>query len=100
MSQSPPSGPPLDNAPAAAPRKPEDSEATWSGFLLFFAQRVFLYLTLYVLSIGPLYWTWYESQFVGGSSIIAAFYLPLVALAEWVPPFGDWIEWYVHLWIV
>ena len=42
---------------------------------------------------------WYEAQFVGGSSILAAFYLPLVALAESVPPFGDWIEWYVHLWI-
>jgi hypothetical protein len=105
MSDAPPNSPAKDKAPAAAApsttaaSQPLDADGTWGGFLLFLAQRVFLYCTLYVLSIGPLYWKWYEAQFVGGSSILAAFYLPLVALAEWVPPFGDWIEWYVHLWI-
>ncbi len=79
--------------------QPEHEEYTWGGYFRFLAQRVFLYSVLYVLSIGPFYWHWYRSRFVGGSTVVAAFYQPLVILAEWVPPFRDWIDWYVNLWI-
>ena len=87
------------SADRASPEPQEHEEYTWGGYLLFLAQRVFLYSVLYVLSIGPFYWQWYGSRFVGGSAIVAAFYQPLVILAEWVPPFRDWIDWYVNLWI-
>ena len=124
MSHSPPADPVKDDAPEAvkvplSARQPsarhptathplapqqsahqlEHSEYTWSGYFLFLAQRVFLYSVLYALSIGPFYWQWYGSRFVGGASIIAAFYQPLVLLAEWIPPFGDWMDWYVNFWI-
>lgn len=86
--------------PAAPPVDPStEDEFSWTGYLMFLAQRVFIYFSLYTLSIGPMYWKWYASQFVGGSSVVAAFYLPLVKLAEWIPPFGEWLDWYVNLWI-
>ncbi len=114
MSDSPLTNSTKGDAPDAAPSPPrlaqqqasqpashsqEHEEYTWGGYLRFLAQRVFLYSALYVLSIGPFYWQWYGSRFVGGSPIIAAFYQPLVILAEWIPPFRDWIDWYVNLWI-
>ena len=74
-------------------------EFRWRYLFLHLAQRTFLYFTLYALSIGPFYWTWYKSRFVDGSSSVAAFYEPLVWLAEVIPPFGDWMSWYIHLWI-
>jgi len=87
-------------ATAAPPvAQADNAQFTWGGYLAFLAQRVFIYFVLYALSIGPMYWKWYGSQFVGGSSVLAAFYLPLVKFAEWVPPFGEWLNWYVNLWI-
>jgi hypothetical protein len=102
MSAAPP--PVTDAGDTSSHRQPESpptdhADPTWSGYFLFLAQRIFLYFVLYALSIGPCYWHWYRSQFVGGSSIVAAFYLPLVVLAEWIPPFGDWLDWYVGFWV-
>ncbi len=96
-----PASPQADPLPSSQPsaHRQERGEYTWGGYLRFLAQRVFLYSVLYVLSIGPFYWQWYGSRFVGGSAVVAAFYQPLVILAEWVPPFRDWIDWYVYLWI-
>ena len=81
------------------PAKKERGEFRWRYLFLHLAQRTFLYFVLYALSIGPFYWTWYKSRFVSGSSSIAAFYEPLVWLANVVPPFGKWMNWYIHLWI-
>lgn len=72
---------------------------TWGDLFHWLSQRLFISFVLYVLSIGPLYWQWYRSQFVGGSRILSAFYLPLLKLAGWVPPFGAWLDWYINLWI-
>lgn len=80
------------------PAEEERGEFRWRYLLLHLAQRTFLYFVIYALSIGPFYWTWYKSRFVSGSSSVAAFYEPLVWLAEAVPPFGDWMNWYIHLW--
>ncbi|MGE4003138.1 MAG: hypothetical protein AB7I48_23355, partial [Planctomycetaceae bacterium] len=75
MNVQPASGPTKPSVPHTTP--PPDGGLSWSGYFRFLAQRVFLYFVLYALSIGPCYWQWYGSQFVGGSSLLAAFYLPL-----------------------
>lgn len=84
---------------AAGTTPPAGGDDSWWGVCGFLLQRVFIYCVLYALSIGPLYWEWYESQFVGGSAILAAFYLPLMKLAEWCPPLGAWLDWYIRFWI-
>lgn len=69
------------------------------GWLFGFVQRMFLLLGIYVLSFGPMYWHWYGGRFAGGSQLVAAFYEPLFILATLIPPFGEWMDWYVGLWI-
>jgi len=69
------------------------------GWLFGFAQRMFLLVGFYVLSMGPMYWHWYGGRFAGGSQLIVAFYEPLFILATLVPWFGEWMDWYVGLWI-
>lgn len=62
-------------------------------------ERSFLLLAVYVLSIGPMYWHWYGARFAGGSILLAAFYEPLIFIAQLFPAFGRWMDWYVSLWI-
>lgn len=90
--------PPGSN-PTAAVGDAGGEHFTWSGWLHGFAVRSLLLFVLYVLSIGPMYWEWYRGRFAGGSKLLAAFYEPLVVLAELIPPFGQWMDWYVGLWI-
>lgn len=75
------------------------AEFTFLGWLWGFAQRTFLLLGIYVLSIGPMYWKWYAAHYADGSETLARFYEPLVIMARLIPPFGRWMDWYVGLWI-
>ncbi len=93
MSATPP--PVIESAPASTEQQDQFS---WWNVWLFLAQRGFLYFVLYALSIGPIYWSWYKSRFVSGSNILAAFYIPLIWLADSVPAFGEWMNWYIRLW--
>lgn len=77
----------------------EEREGSWGSYFWWRAHYTFWALTAYVFSIGPMYWWWYESKFVGGTAWIAAFYEPLVWVAQRVPGFGEWLSWYVGLWI-
>jgi hypothetical protein len=54
---------------------------------------------VYVLSIGPLYWQWYSSMYLNGPSFYAKLYYPLYLLAGLIPPFGEFLNWYVELWM-
>ncbi len=76
-----------------------DRSRSTRRFWLEIAQRTFLLLALYVLSIGPMYWHWYNGKFVTGSKVVAAFYEPLFIAANLIGPFGEWLDWYVELWI-
>jgi hypothetical protein len=71
----------------------------WRGWFFGFAQRMFLLVGFYVLSFGPMYWHWYGGRFAGRSQLVAAFYEPIFVLATLVPWFGEWMDWYVGLWI-
>jgi hypothetical protein len=86
------------SAPAA--QAPDAEPAGDSrGWLFGLVQRIFLLLGFYVLSFGPMYWHWYGGRFAGGSQLVAAFYEPIIVLANFVPWFGEWMDWYVGLWI-
>lgn len=74
------------------PRKPL---RYWQSFAL----RMCLYFTIYVLSLGPMYWRWWEGKYMHGSKLIAAFYEPLFLLSGWIPPLGWFVNGYVHLWV-
>lgn len=85
--------------PAADDQPAEPESFQWRSWLWGFVQRMFIMLSLYVLSIGPMYWHWYGGRFAEGSKLIAAFYEPLYIMALAFPRFGEWMDWYVSLWV-
>lgn len=70
----------------------------WVRSAAGFGQRMTVLFGLYVLSIGPMYWRWYSSEFVNGSPYVRAFYRPLWLLARRFPWFGEWLDFYVQMW--
>lgn len=62
--------------------------------------RLVLFWTVYTLSIGPLFWAWFESVYLEGSPLIFAFYLPLLLTCEFIPWWGWIVNAYVNLWIL
>jgi hypothetical protein len=90
---------PPEEAGAAVQAPDAADPGTFRSWLFGFVQRTFLLLGIYVLSFGPMYWHWYGGRFAGGSQIVAAFYEPIVVIATFVPWFGEWMDWYVGLWI-
>jgi hypothetical protein len=81
--------------PATEPAKPRAPRNIWSQF----AQRMCVYFVIYVFSLGPMYWHWYEGKYVNGSKLVAAFYEPLFLLSHWIPPLGWFVNAYVHVWV-
>lgn len=61
--------------------------------------QVAVFLSLYVLSIGPLFWQWYASFNSMSSPFFAAFYMPLLVACDYCPPLADGVNWYINLWI-
>jgi len=92
-SQTPPPGAPLVTPPAAVPRR------SWWLSLEGFLERMFILFSLYVLSIGPLYWQWVDAKYASGSTWLAAFYEPLYLLGELWPLFGKCVNWYLTFWV-
>ena len=64
-------------------------------------------LVLYVLSIGPMYWYWYESYVMYDShesavinaNRVSLFFLPLVGACEGSKYVSDYVNWYLDFWI-
>ena len=54
---------------------------------------------LYALSIGPMFWHWYDSKYLGASELVAMFYEPLLWSCE-IKPIGRAVNWYINLWIL
>lgn len=90
---------PSPDAPVGPPEPADRPTGVWVR-LEALAERLFILFSLYVLSIGPLYWQWYGAKYVSGPPLLAAFYEPLWILAGWCPPLGEWINWYVRLWVL
>ena len=79
-----------------APTEPPPSPVSWGAIL----ERAWILFSLYVLSIGPMYWTWYRQRHMQGGGFFAFFYEPLVRLADLIPPLGEWLNNYVRWWIL
>lgn len=70
----------------------------WQQFLLATIEQAIILFGIYVLSLGPMYWTWIRAKHVDGNSVIAAIYQPLWVLGGLIDPFGEWLNWYVRFW--
>ena len=60
--------------------------------------RVVLGLTVYVLSIGPMFWFWYEAENMGGWPFLRVLYFPLrlACGVEFVEEaLNDYINWWI-----
>ena len=67
--------------------------------IVWLSVRLGFYLSLYVASIGPMFWYWYEANHLGGMEPIYAFYYPLLMLCEieWI---RDLVNAYIRFWIL
>ena len=63
------------------------------------AVRVVVFLVLYVYSIGPMFWLWYEAENMGGSPVLRAFYTPLKLLCLGSAAFENFLNRYISWWI-
>lgn len=80
-------------------RSDERPYTIWT-FLKGVLLQLAIFFTLYTLSIGPLYWRWYAAKFLSGEpTLLGAFYEPLYRFAGWCEPFGEFLNWYVGLWV-
>jgi len=68
-------------------------------YLISYLIQITVFLTLYVLSIGPLFWKWFASFHSMSSPFYAAFYMPLLMACDYCPPLADFVNWYINLWI-
>ncbi|MHC4877910.1 MAG: hypothetical protein ACYTGL_15740 [Planctomycetota bacterium] len=60
--------------------------------------RVIVFSTCYVLSIGPMFWVWYDAEHVTGNPLIRVFYTPLRLLCA-IPLVEEWLNRYINWWI-
>jgi hypothetical protein len=89
----------LGTASAPNPQSNSEDEHREPNPLIDFTARMTIALAIYVASIGPMYWHWYQAKFLNGWWIVAASYEPLFIVAGWIPPLGRWLNWYICLWI-
>jgi len=83
---------------AAKPERFERPVTVWT-FVKYVAVQLLIFSVLYILSIGPMFWQWYGGRNLESNSLVAAFYEPLYRIAGWCEPFGEFMNWYVDLWI-
>ena len=81
------------------PSRPAPPPLSVRNVLLRIYNRTLIFLLLYVLSTGPMYWSVYEAYNMGGSSFLARFYAPIAALCQ-VEFIADWFDWYIGLWVL
>jgi hypothetical protein len=89
----------IEAAPAVEERDPTPDFYSPGQFAARVYNRLLIFLVFYVLSIGPLYWQWYDSKYFRETSpFLARLYNPLDKFCELCPPFRDWLSWYISLW--
>ena len=54
---------------------------------------------VYVLSIGPMYWSWFRSKYNNEGVFWGLFYEPLWIVGNSVPPVGIAVDTYLLLWL-
>jgi hypothetical protein len=71
-----------------------------SRYLVRFAIQIPIFLTLYVASIGPMFWHWYRAHYMGGSPYVAMFYYPLLRLCQESDSLRYLVNIYIDWWIL
>ncbi len=72
---------------------------SWSREIRKRLMATMIVLAVYVLSIGPMFWSWYESKYLGGSPLVAAIYEPLLWTTEY-PLIRHILNAYIDWWIL
>ncbi|WP_299468515.1 hypothetical protein [uncultured Gimesia sp.] len=80
-------------------KQPTQKKWSWRRYIINSLIQVIVLSSLYILSIGPLFWQWYSSFNSMSSPFLAAFYMPLLFACEYIPPLSDGVNWYINLWI-
>ena len=78
---------------------PESLAARIKRHLIRRILQLAVFLVFYVLSIGPMYWYWYEAKYLGSSRMIIAFYEPLRQACR-IPIVNDIVHEYISWWAV
>ncbi|MGZ0166566.1 MAG: hypothetical protein ACKVII_21790 [Planctomycetales bacterium] len=60
--------------------------------------QVTIGVILYVFSIGPMFWHWYEAENMGGNPLLRVIYAPLRLMCV-IPQIEDWVNNYINWWI-
>lgn len=87
---------------ASPPRPLAEPAATKFDIRAFVLRRIWftaMFLTWYVLSIGPMFWSWHHAQLQNEPSFVEFFYRPL-AYACSIPIVADIVNAYINLWIL
>lgn len=92
--------PSVSDKPASEEATQASSKPCLPALPLKALQKTLLLLTLYVLSLGPMFPQWYRAAVINGnpSSLIVQFYAPLVYFCRF-EPFREWLQWYVLWWL-
>ncbi len=78
--------------------EPRPKQTTWTKFRRRFLIAVVVFIW-YVLSIGPMFWHYYEAIYLNGPTWLLLFYAPLRLLCN-IPLFRKLIELYIQWWIL
>lgn len=78
-------------------RETEVTETSRSGFGFLLTWTAVL-LSLYVLSVGPVFKLTGRPPSPVAMRLVRTVYAPLVVLSEKCPPFNNFMEWYCHFW--
>ncbi|HAW31314.1 hypothetical protein [Gimesia maris] len=89
----------IPDQPDQKQQQPAQKPWSWRRYIITSTIQVTVFLLLYVLSIGPLFWQWYASFNSMSSPFFAAFYTPLLLACDLIPPLSDGVNWYINLWI-
>jgi hypothetical protein len=80
--------------------EPQGYKFQWGRFFAWLPVYLLIGFAVYVLSVGPFYWTIYGAFVLDENSYLASLYLPLVVLSELSDPFARWMDWYIGLWVL
>ncbi len=73
-----------------------EEKSRGTGYVILGVGLILL-LVLYVFSIGPAWWL--ARQVPTTDRYVRVIYIPLGFAGDLIPPFGRFIEWYMHLWV-
>ena len=92
--------PPEDaSGPATSPPAADQQPARHRRRVPTWLKLTVALFAAYILSIGPMFWTWHYAEYFGGNEFIRVFYVPLRLLCEF-EFFEKLINHYIRWWIL